>query len=193
MSAFSDLVRGGFWRRVGAMMRKEFVQLRRDRITFATIITHAADAAHAVRLCHQHQAARSADGGAAAGNQRRRPLDPQGAGEHQILQGHAAGARRGRVRPRAGRRARCCSRSRSRAASSGRCAAATSRRCWSRPTPPTRSRPAPALGGARATSCSTALRNDRGHPRHRRAAVRDPHPRPLQPGRHRASSTSCRA
>jgi ABC-2 type transport system permease protein len=29
----------GFWRRVGAMMRKEFVQLRRDRVTFATIIT----------------------------------------------------------------------------------------------------------------------------------------------------------
>ena len=29
----------GFWRRVGAMMRKEFVQLRRDRITFATIIS----------------------------------------------------------------------------------------------------------------------------------------------------------
>ena len=39
MSAFSDLIRGGFWRRVGAMIRKEFVQLRRDRITFATIIT----------------------------------------------------------------------------------------------------------------------------------------------------------
>jgi len=30
---------GGFWRRVGAMIVKEFVQLRRDRITFATIIT----------------------------------------------------------------------------------------------------------------------------------------------------------
>jgi ABC-2 type transport system permease protein len=29
----------GFWSRVGAMMRKEFVQLRRDRVTFATIIT----------------------------------------------------------------------------------------------------------------------------------------------------------
>ena len=28
-----------FWRRVGAMVRKEFVQLRRDRVTFATIIT----------------------------------------------------------------------------------------------------------------------------------------------------------
>ena len=39
MSAFSDLVRSGFFRRVVAMIRKEFVQLRRDRITFATIIT----------------------------------------------------------------------------------------------------------------------------------------------------------
>jgi ABC-2 type transport system permease protein len=29
----------GFWRRVGAMILKEFIQLRRDRITFATIIT----------------------------------------------------------------------------------------------------------------------------------------------------------
>ena len=37
MSAFSGY--GGFWRRVGAMIRKEFVQLRRDRITFATIVT----------------------------------------------------------------------------------------------------------------------------------------------------------
>jgi ABC-2 type transport system permease protein len=39
MSALSDLVRSGFFRRVAAMIRKEFVQLRRDRITFATIIT----------------------------------------------------------------------------------------------------------------------------------------------------------
>jgi len=31
--------RGGFWRRVGAMILKEFLQLRRDRITFATMIT----------------------------------------------------------------------------------------------------------------------------------------------------------
>ena len=36
MSAFGH---SGFWRRVGAMILKEFVQLRRDRITFATIIT----------------------------------------------------------------------------------------------------------------------------------------------------------
>ncbi|MGH6741395.1 MAG: ABC transporter permease, partial [Bradyrhizobium sp.] len=39
MSALTGIVRRGFWRRVGAMIRKEFVQLRRDRITFATIIT----------------------------------------------------------------------------------------------------------------------------------------------------------
>jgi len=30
---------GGFWRRAGAMLLKEFLQLRRDRITFATMIT----------------------------------------------------------------------------------------------------------------------------------------------------------
>ncbi len=39
MSALGNLVRPGFWHRVGAMLRKEFVQLRRDRVTFATIIT----------------------------------------------------------------------------------------------------------------------------------------------------------
>src|SRR5262252_365185 len=30
---------GGFWRRTRAMVFKEFLQLRRDRITFATMIT----------------------------------------------------------------------------------------------------------------------------------------------------------
>jgi ABC-2 type transport system permease protein len=35
----SALGHSGFWRRVGAMILKEFVQLRRDRITFATIVT----------------------------------------------------------------------------------------------------------------------------------------------------------
>jgi ABC-2 type transport system permease protein len=39
MSVLSELVRPGFWRRVGAMIAKEFVQLRRDRVTFATIVT----------------------------------------------------------------------------------------------------------------------------------------------------------
>ena len=39
MRAFAGLQAKGFWRRVGAMLVKEFVQLRRDRVTFATIIT----------------------------------------------------------------------------------------------------------------------------------------------------------
>jgi ABC-2 type transport system permease protein len=39
MSAIFGQRAPGFWRRVGAMVRKEFVQLRRDRVTFATIIT----------------------------------------------------------------------------------------------------------------------------------------------------------
>ena len=38
MSAASN-PRKGFWRKVGAMVLKEFVQLKRDRITFATIVT----------------------------------------------------------------------------------------------------------------------------------------------------------
>jgi ABC-2 type transport system permease protein len=39
MSAAGDNPTGGFWRRVGAMVLKEFLQLRRDRVTFATMIT----------------------------------------------------------------------------------------------------------------------------------------------------------
>jgi ABC-2 type transport system permease protein len=36
----AERVRGsGFWRRVGAMLLKEFLQLRRDRVTFATMVT----------------------------------------------------------------------------------------------------------------------------------------------------------
>jgi ABC-2 type transport system permease protein len=39
MSAPAVLGIGGFWRRVGAMLRKEFLQLRRDRVTLATMIS----------------------------------------------------------------------------------------------------------------------------------------------------------
>jgi len=39
MSALSVLGADGFWRRTGAMLLKEFLQLRRDRVTFATMIT----------------------------------------------------------------------------------------------------------------------------------------------------------
>jgi ABC-2 type transport system permease protein len=39
MSALAVVAAGGFWRRVGAMLRKELLQLRRDRVTLATMIS----------------------------------------------------------------------------------------------------------------------------------------------------------
>ena len=39
MSTTITLDTGGFWRRTGAMLLKEFLQLRRDRLTLATMIT----------------------------------------------------------------------------------------------------------------------------------------------------------
>jgi ABC-2 type transport system permease protein len=39
MSVLAAIGGGGFWRRSGAMLLKEFLQLRRDRVTFATMIT----------------------------------------------------------------------------------------------------------------------------------------------------------
>ncbi len=38
MSLLAELRKPGFWRRSGAMLLKEFLQLRRDRVTFATMI-----------------------------------------------------------------------------------------------------------------------------------------------------------
>src|SRR5205085_11609725 len=38
MNALARLASRGFWRRAGAMLLKEFLQLRRDRITLATMI-----------------------------------------------------------------------------------------------------------------------------------------------------------
>jgi len=39
MNALAVIGAGGFWRRVGAMLRKELLQLRRDRVTLATMIS----------------------------------------------------------------------------------------------------------------------------------------------------------
>ena len=39
MSVLTGLRKKGFWRRVGAMIVKEFLQLRRDRVSFATMIS----------------------------------------------------------------------------------------------------------------------------------------------------------
>src|SRR5215468_8575297 len=38
MSALRGFATPGFWRRTGAMLTKEFIQLRRDRVSFAMII-----------------------------------------------------------------------------------------------------------------------------------------------------------
>lgn len=38
MSWFESIRSSGFWRRVGAMLTKEFIQLRRDRVSFAMIV-----------------------------------------------------------------------------------------------------------------------------------------------------------
>src|SRR5580658_8945941 len=104
----------GFWRRSGAMLLKEFLQLRRDRITFATMIsipllqlvmfgyainTTPRDLPTAVLLQE---------------SRRRRPLHPCRAAEHKILQGDAAIARRGRARPSPGIRQRAVRRGNSR-------------------------------------------------------------------------------
>jgi ABC-2 type transport system permease protein len=39
MSTLAEFRQKGFWRRVGAMVLKEFLQLRRDRVTLATMVT----------------------------------------------------------------------------------------------------------------------------------------------------------
>ena len=174
-----------------AMLMKEFVQLRRDRITFATMImiplmqlvlfgyainTTPRNMPTAVLLQETSDVGRSILAALA---------------EHQILQDDASGARRGRVRPAAavrhgavrGRdpgefRARAAARRPAGAAGRGRRDRSGRDRLGALRARPARQHRA----GAR--PCAA---------RRRRAAVRDPHPCALQSGRHRASSTSCPA
>ena len=138
------------------------------------------DAADAVRLRHQHHAAQSADRGAAAGGQRSRALDPQGAGEHRLFPLHPGSARRRRVRqsPAVGQgavRRRNSARLRARGAArrpSG--AAGRGRRHRS-------GRGGLGAVGARRHRADRAA-HDLLHRRSAVAAVRDPRPCPLQPG-----------
>ena len=139
------------------MMVKEFIQLKRDRLSFAHDHHGAADPARAVRLRHQHHAAPSADRGPDAGTERCRPLDAARAGEYAIFQDHAGARQRGRVRPLLAS-GRCCSPSKSPPVSSARCGAATARRSWSRPTRPIRwrrDRRSLALNGVCRPRCAT--------------------------------------
>ena len=140
-----------------------------------------AGAADAVRLRHQHHAARSADRGAAAGKQRSVAFDPGGAAEHQVFQGHPAAAQRsrGRSTARFGNVLFAIEipanfeRSVRRGDKPAMLVAADA-------TDPVASGSAlSALGQV----LQTALSHDRDVPDAPRAAVRDPHPRALQSGR----------
>ena len=135
----------GFIGRMWAMIVKEFVQMRRDRMTFATMLVRADLAAHAVRLRHQHRSQAFADGGARA---RRRAADARRAAAMKNTDYFDFGeqvALPKRARPAGAGQGRCSSPSRSRQASSATCGAATGRRCSSSPMPPTQWRPAPRL------------------------------------------------
>ena len=134
---------GGFWRRIGAMLLQG-IPAAAARPRHVRHDHHdPADAAPAVRLRHQHHAARPADGGAAAGDRAtsaarssRRWRTPNISRSRARSRDEAefdqrAGLGRGAVRDRNSART-----------SSARCGAATSRRCWSPPTPPIRWRPA---------------------------------------------------
>jgi hypothetical protein len=101
MSALLGNRTSGFWRRVAAMVRKEFVQLRRDRITFATIIS-----VPLMQLVLFGYAINTTPRGLPTAVLLQESSDVGRtilkAIRHQILQNHASGARRGRVRSRAG-------------------------------------------------------------------------------------------
>ena len=180
----------GFWRKTWAMLVKEFIQLRRDRVSFAMIIMIPLVQLMLFGYAINTNPRQFADRGAAAGAERSRPLDPGGAREYQIFQGHricrTAKPRSTNCSPRA----RCCSPWKSRRISSARCAAATSRRCWSRPTRTDPVAAGSALGAlsqwCRRRSCTIARLPARGAP-----PFRNPHPCALQscrltPAQHRA-------
>ena len=191
MSAFSDLMRGGFWRRVGAMIRKEFVQLRRDRITFATIVTmplmqlvlfgyaintQPRGLPTAVLLQESSDVGRSIL--KALENTKYFKITRQVRDEAEFDRVLAAGEVLFAIEiPRGFERAlRRGDRPALLVAADATDPVATSA----------------ALGALNNFVTARAPQRPR-HPRQRRAAVRDPHPRALQPGRHRASSTSCPA
>ena len=179
--------RAGFWRARWAMLIKEFIQLRRDRVSFAMIVMIPLMQLAAVRLCHQHHAARICRPRCCC---RRRAISAARSSRRcrtpAISTSPIVVARRGRVRPPAARRARCCSAIE---------IPADFERAVRRGDRPALLVAADATdpvavglgaGGARQPGADRAAARPRA-PGQRHAAVRDPHPRPLQSGgRHRA-------
>ena len=70
------------------MLVKEFIQLRRDRVSFAMIIMISLLQLVLFGYAINTNPRQFADRSAAAGAKRSRPLDPGGIAEHQIFQGH---------------------------------------------------------------------------------------------------------
>ena len=174
------------------MLLKEFLQLRRDRVTFATMIsiplmqlvlfgyainTMPRDLPTAVLLQENSDVGRTIL--KALENTRYFKVTRQVRDEAEFDRGAAV-------------RRRCCSASRSRPISSARCGAATARRSWSRPTRTDPVASGSALG-ALGQLVQTALVNERAIPDSSAAAVRDPRRTPATIRRSRASSTSCPA
>ena len=82
---------GNFWRRTWAMLVKEFIQLKRDRVSFAMIIMIPLMQLLLFGYAINTNPRASADRGAAAGAERSRPLDPARAREHRLFPRHPRG------------------------------------------------------------------------------------------------------
>ena len=86
------------WQRLVAMFVKEFIQLRRDRPTFAMIVGIPLIQLAALRLRHQHRSQASADGAADARRQPHRARADRRAAGHRLFR-HQICRRRARPTP----------------------------------------------------------------------------------------------
>ena len=76
----------GFWRRIGAMLRKELLQLRRGRVTLATMVSIPLLQLIVFGYTINTTPRDLPTAVFAAGIERRRPLHSRGAAQHPILQ-----------------------------------------------------------------------------------------------------------
>ena len=79
----------GFWRRIGAMLRKELLQLRRGRVTLATMVSIPLLQLIVFGYTMNTTPRDLPTAVLPAGIERRRPLHSRGAARRPILQGHA--------------------------------------------------------------------------------------------------------
>ena len=105
----------GFWRKTWAVLVKEFIQLKRDRVSFAMIIMIPLVQLMLFGYAINTNPRASADRRAAAGAQRPRPLDPGGACKNtRLFPRHPAARAAKPSSTSCWPPARCCSASKSR-------------------------------------------------------------------------------